>query len=101
MAAVSPFLDPGAQTSEGQLALIHLKRDLLTPVILEPSTPDGEATERRVINTRFGSFPHSNLVDIPWGTQVRAAVVDHRGRGKKKDKKRKREDGGEGEDGAQ
>ncbi|KAK8208143.1 S-adenosyl-L-methionine-dependent methyltransferase [Phyllosticta capitalensis] len=101
MATVSPFLDPGAQTSEGQLALIHLKRDLLTPVILAPSTPDGEATERRVINTRFGSFPHSNLVDIPWGTQVRAAVVDHRGRGKKKDKKRKREDGGEGEDGAQ
>ncbi|KAK7509391.1 S-adenosyl-L-methionine-dependent methyltransferase [Phyllosticta citriasiana] len=97
MAAVSPFLDPGASTSEGQLALIHLKRDLLTPVILETSTT---TDTNRVINTRFGSFPHSNLVDIPWGTQVRAAVLDHRGRGKKSAKKRKREDDG-GEDGAQ
>ncbi|KAK7545125.1 S-adenosyl-L-methionine-dependent methyltransferase [Phyllosticta citribraziliensis] len=96
MAAISPFIDPGAQTAEGQLALIHLKRDLLTPVILETSTTD----TNRVINTRFGSFPHSNLVNIPWGTQVRAAVVDHRGRGKKSAKKRKREDEG-GEDGAQ
>ena len=49
------------------------------------------------MNTRFGSFPHSTLIEIPWGSQVRASAVDTGSRGRKgwegSSKKRKRENG--------
>jgi tRNA (adenine57-N1/adenine58-N1)-methyltransferase catalytic subunit len=36
-----------------------------------------------VTNTRFGSFPHSTLVGLPWGSQVRASLVDTGSRGRR------------------
>ncbi|KAF2140152.1 uncharacterized protein K452DRAFT_319701 [Aplosporella prunicola CBS 121167] len=96
MAAVrpSPFLDPGARIAQGQLALIHLKRDLITPVVVDPQTTSTDGYAEPVVNTRFGSFPHSGLLNVPWGSQVRAANVDTGARGRKAGggKKRKRDD---------
>ncbi|ORY71118.1 tRNA methyltransferase complex GCD14 subunit-domain-containing protein [Pseudomassariella vexata] len=85
MAKVSPFLDPGVHTAQNGLAIVHLSRDNLEPVILngEVGAADGYA-EGRVINTRFGSFPHSTLIDQPWGSQIRASVVDTGTRGRKR-----------------
>jgi tRNA (adenine57-N1/adenine58-N1)-methyltransferase len=77
----SPFLDPGAGASIDSLAILHLKRDQLIPLILKSSADDGYA-EGAVTNTRFGSFPHSTLTGIPWGTQVRASKVDTGSRGR-------------------
>ncbi|KAL1625659.1 tRNA (adenine-N(1)-)-methyltransferase catalytic subunit trm61 [Diplodia seriata] len=96
----SPFLDPGAKTRDGQLALVHLSREHLTPVVINAS-PDAESlyAEGCVVNTRFGSFPHSTLVNVPWGMQVRAANVDTGRRGKKSNKKRKRDENAQGDDG--
>ncbi|KAB2576661.1 tRNA (adenine(58)-N(1))-methyltransferase catalytic subunit trm61 [Lasiodiplodia theobromae] len=95
----SPFLDPGAKTQDGQLALVHLSREHLTPVVINAS-PDAESeyAEGCVVNTRFGSFPHSTLVNVPWGMQVRAANVDTGRRGKKSNKKRKRDEDTPGDD---
>jgi tRNA (adenine57-N1/adenine58-N1)-methyltransferase len=39
--------------------------------------------EGNVTNTRFGSFPHSTLLGLPWGSQVRASKVDTGTRGRK------------------
>lgn len=92
----SPFLFPGPTSSIDTLSIIHLKRDLQIPTILKEHDDDDEGyTEGKVVNTRFGSFPHTTLIGLPWGSQVRASKVDtgSRGRrGKGKDKKRKRED---------
>ena len=77
----SPFLDAGAAASIGSLAILHLKRDQLIPLILKSNADDGYA-EGAVTNTRFGSFPHSTLKDVPWGTQVRASKVDTGSRGR-------------------
>ena len=95
----SPFLDPGARTQDGQLALVHLSREHLTPVVINAS-PDAESlyAEGCVVNTRFGSFPHSSLVNVPWGMQVRAVNVDTGRRGRKGGKKRKRDDDTPGDD---
>lgn len=81
----SPFIDPGSTTTEGTLALVHLSRDNLQPVYLKANTGavNGYA-EGNVINTRFGSFPHSTLIGVPWGAQVRASIVDTGSRGRKK-----------------
>jgi tRNA (adenine57-N1/adenine58-N1)-methyltransferase len=83
----SPFLEAGAAASIGSLAILHLKRDQLIPLVLKSTADDGYA-EGAVTNTRFGSFPHSTLKDIPWGSQVRASKVDtgSRGRGSAKRK---------------
>lgn len=85
MASVSPFLDPGPRTKPGSLAIVHLSRDNLMPVILKDDVGqvDGYA-EGTVINTRFGSFPHSTLINQPWGSQIRASVVDTGSRGRKR-----------------
>ncbi|KAI0401327.1 tRNA methyltransferase complex GCD14 subunit [Xylaria palmicola] len=85
MSTTSPFLDPGPLTTPGALALVHLSRDNVTPVYLteESGTVDGYS-EGAVINTRFGSFPHSTLIGQPWGSQVRASVVDTGSRGRKR-----------------
>ncbi|KAI1113717.1 tRNA methyltransferase complex GCD14 subunit [Nemania sp. NC0429] len=85
MSTVSPFLDPGPLTTPGALALVHLSRDNVVPVYLssDSGTVDGYS-EGAVINTRFGSFPHSTLIGQPWGSQIRASVVDTGSRGRKR-----------------
>ncbi len=96
----SPFLDPGPVSQPDSLAVLHLKRDLLLPTKLQERDEKNEGyDEGRVTNTRFGSFPHSTLIGLPWGTQVRASEVDTGSRGrkghkgsKKEQKKRKRDD---------
>lgn len=83
----SPFFDPGLKATPDSLALLHLRRDQLMPVNLQSSAnhADGYA-EGAVANTRFGSFPHTTLLDAPWGSQVRASKVDTGSRGRKKRK---------------
>ncbi|KAH8664225.1 tRNA methyltransferase complex GCD14 subunit-domain-containing protein [Xylariales sp. PMI_506] len=85
MRKISPFLDPGPRTSANSLAIVHLSRDNLVPAILngEVGEVDGYA-EGTVINTRFGSFPHSTLINQSWGAQVRASIVDTGTRGRKR-----------------
>ncbi|KAI0490568.1 tRNA methyltransferase complex GCD14 subunit [Xylaria cf. heliscus] len=85
MSTTSPFLDPGPLTTPGALALVHLSRDNVVPVYLseDSGTVDGYS-EGAVINTRFGSFPHSTLIGQPWGSQIRASVVDTGSRGRKR-----------------
>ncbi|KAJ4255629.1 tRNA (adenine-N(1)-)-methyltransferase catalytic subunit trm61 [Fusarium torreyae] len=85
MAEPSPFLEPGNTTSVGDLAIVLLSRDNLQPITLEKSTGavDGYL-EGATLNTRFGSFPHSTLLNISWGSQVRASNVDTGSRGRKR-----------------
>ncbi|KAI1376651.1 tRNA methyltransferase complex GCD14 subunit [Hypoxylon crocopeplum] len=85
MSGISPFLDPGPRTTTDTLAIAHLSRESILPVYLKDATGaiDGYA-EGAVINTRFGSFPHSTLLDKPWGSQIRASVVDTGSRGRKR-----------------
>ncbi|KAL1593764.1 tRNA (adenine-N(1)-)-methyltransferase catalytic subunit trm61 [Paraconiothyrium brasiliense] len=91
---VSPFLDPGPYSSAHTLGILQLKRDHLIPIVLSDSSST-EYAEGNVVNTRFGSFTHSSLIDKPWGTQVLASVVDTGSRGGRS-KKRKREATGDG-----
>ncbi|KAG5982066.1 hypothetical protein E4U55_002326 [Claviceps digitariae] len=81
----SPFLAPRLKTQPNTLAIISLSKDTFQPITLQQSTGavDGYA-EGVTLNTRFGSFPHSTLLDIPWGSQVRASVVDTGSRGRKR-----------------
>ncbi|TVY16674.1 tRNA (adenine(58)-N(1))-methyltransferase catalytic subunit trm61 [Lachnellula arida] len=98
----SPFLHPGAIAKTDRLSIVHLKRDLQAPTILRDHDEDDEGySEGKVVNTRFGSFPHTTLIGLPWGTQVRASKVDTGSRGRRgqkqekkqpQEKKRKRED---------
>jgi tRNA (adenine57-N1/adenine58-N1)-methyltransferase len=89
----SPFLHPGTLAQRDRLAIIHLKRDLQNPVVLKDTDEDDEGyAEGKVVNTRFGSFPHTKLIGLPWGTQVRAVKVDTGSRGRRQPKKRKRDD---------
>ncbi|KAK5993723.1 tRNA (adenine(58)-N(1))-methyltransferase catalytic subunit trm61 [Cladobotryum mycophilum] len=85
MAKPSAFLEPGLKTSQDTLAIISLSRDTFQPLTLERSTGavNGYA-EGATLNTRFGSYPHSTLLDIPWGSQVRASMVDTGSRGRKR-----------------
>ncbi|KAL9612719.1 MAG: hypothetical protein Q9167_002710 [Letrouitia subvulpina] len=79
----SPFLITTPTASQNTLAILHLRRDLLTPTTL--SLHDdlnlGYA-EGKVTTTRFGSFPHSTLIGKPWGSQVKASKVDTGTRGR-------------------
>ncbi|KAH8588790.1 tRNA methyltransferase complex GCD14 subunit-domain-containing protein [Bisporella sp. PMI_857] len=90
----SPFLHPGTVAQAGKLSIIHLKRDLQLPTVLKEHDEDHEGyAEGKVVNTRFGSFPHSTLIGQPWGTQIIASKVDTGSRGrriKELEKKRKR-----------
>jgi len=64
--------------------VLHLRRDLLITVKLEDrDLLDEGYAEGKVTNTRFGSFPHSTLIGVPWGTQVRASAVDTGSRGRR------------------
>jgi tRNA (adenine57-N1/adenine58-N1)-methyltransferase len=94
----SPFLFPGVASRANQLSIVHLKRDLQIPTILREHDEDDEGySEGKVVNTRFGSFPHTTLIGLPWGSQLRASIVDTGSRGRRaqgQDKKRKRENAG-------
>jgi tRNA (adenine57-N1/adenine58-N1)-methyltransferase len=82
----SPFLTPQSHAAENQLALLHLQRNSALPTILSLSATSAASTgyaEGVVTNTRFGSFPHSTLIGLPWGSQVRASKVDTGTRGRK------------------
>lgn len=83
---MSSFFSPGSTTETGQLALLHLSRDSSLPVVLSTAVlnaqDDGYA-EGVVTNTKFGSFPHTTLVEVPWGSQVRASKVDTGSRGRR------------------
>ena len=85
MSKLLPFLEPGQTAASRQLAIALLARDSFQPVFLEESAGavDGYA-EGAVLNTRFGSFPHSTLIGVPWGSQVRASAVDTGSRGRKR-----------------
>ncbi|KAK5079861.1 tRNA (adenine-N(1)-)-methyltransferase catalytic subunit trm61 [Lithohypha guttulata] len=81
----SAFFNPGPTTTEGQIASLHLSRDQQLPVQLTTVASRAEDqgyAEGVVTNTRFGSFPHSTLIDIPWGCQVLASKVDTGTRGR-------------------
>ncbi|KAI1876324.1 hypothetical protein JX265_003850 [Neoarthrinium moseri] len=85
MTKPSPFLNPGQTTKAGSLAIVHLSRDNLVPAILDDTVGEVNGyAEGTVINTRFGSFPHSTLIGQPWGSQIRASVVDTGSRGRKR-----------------
>ena len=79
---MSPFFQTAKTAEDGDLAILHLKRDTLTPITLRSTADDGYA-EGAVTNTRFGSFPHSTLIGLEWGAQVRASKVDTGTRGRK------------------
>ncbi|KAF1918630.1 S-adenosyl-L-methionine-dependent methyltransferase [Ampelomyces quisqualis] len=87
----SPFLDPGTHASANNLGILQLRRDQLIPAVLAPEA-DSDYAEGKVENTRFGSFPHSTLVNQPWGTQILASLVDTGSRGKSKKRKRDAKD---------
>jgi len=81
-ATSSPFFHTPPTAEAESLAILHLKRDSLIPVNLRATADDGYA-EGAVMNTRFGSFPHSTLIGLEWGSQVRASRVDTGSRGRK------------------
>ncbi|KEF61898.1 uncharacterized protein A1O9_03470 [Exophiala aquamarina CBS 119918] len=82
----SSFLTPGSIAKEHELATLHLRRDASIPVVLSIKVQDAEDrgyAEGMVTNTRFGSFPHSTIIGMPWGSQIRASRVDTGSRGRK------------------
>ncbi|KAK4219219.1 S-adenosyl-L-methionine-dependent methyltransferase [Rhypophila decipiens] len=95
----SPFLDPGPVTKANSLALLHLSRDNLEPVYLAQTAGEHDGyAEGVVVNTRYGSYPHSSMIGIPWGTQIRASKVDTGSRGRKR-KRPNGDDAGPSSDG--
>ena len=93
----SPFLTSGSVALQDSLAILHLNRDNSIPTILRAQDEQNEGyDEGKVTNTRFGSFPHSTLIGVPWGSQVRASVVDTGSRGRRapgeRRQKRKRDE---------
>ncbi|KAK2602967.1 hypothetical protein N8I77_009461 [Diaporthe amygdali] len=95
----SPFLNPGPVAKPNQLAIIQLSKDDLIPVYLRDTKGEHDGyKEGHVLNTRFGSFPHSTLIGAPWGSQVRASNVDTGSRGRKKKNKQAKEAAAEGKE---
>lgn len=89
----SPFLTPGTRAQPDTLALLHLRRDNALPTILRIHDDENLGyKEGKVTTTRFGSYPHSTLLDQPWGTQIVASKVDTGSRGRKTHLKRKAAD---------
>ena len=78
----SPFFHTPPVAEANSLAIFHVKRDSLLPITLRTTADDGYA-EGAVTNTRFGSYPHSTIIGVPWGSQVRASKVDTGTRGRK------------------
>ena len=88
---VSPFLHSGTVAQADKLSIVHLKRDLQLPTILREHDDDDEGyAEGKVVNTRFGSFPHKTLIGRPWGSQILASRVDTGSRGRRDQKPEKR-----------
>ncbi|KAJ5134404.1 tRNA (adenine(58)-N(1))-methyltransferase catalytic subunit trm61 [Penicillium atrosanguineum] len=86
----SPFLTPGSTAGPDTVALLHLRRDQTIPTILRTFDDQNLGyKEGKVSNTRFGSFPHSTLIDQPWGSQIAASKVDTGSRGRRGPSKRK------------
>lgn len=91
----SSFFAPGPVTRESQIASLHLNREQELPVKLSTvasSVAEKGYAEGVVTNTKFGSFPHSTLIGVPWGCQVLASKVDTGTRGRvnsSRNKKRK------------
>ncbi|KAK3685507.1 S-adenosyl-L-methionine-dependent methyltransferase [Podospora appendiculata] len=82
---ISPFLEPGPRTKANSLAILQLSRDNFLPVHLQHATGEHDGyAEGVVVNTRFGSFPHSTMIGVPWGSQIRASKVDTGSRGRKR-----------------
>jgi tRNA (adenine57-N1/adenine58-N1)-methyltransferase len=79
---ISPFFHTPPTAEADSLAIFHVKRDSLLPITLRTTADDGYA-EGAVTNTRFGSYPHSTIIGVPWGSQVRASKVDTGTRGRK------------------
>ncbi|KAL8664590.1 MAG: hypothetical protein Q9168_007873 [Polycauliona sp. 1 TL-2023] len=98
MSTPSLFLEPSSAARPDALAVLHLKRDLLTPTVLR--THDDEQlgyAEGKVTTTRYGNYPHTTLIGQPWGSQIKASLVDTGTRGRVglhtgHVKKRKRDD---------
>ena len=90
----SPFLCRGECAEADSLAVLHLRRDHQVPLLLSTQDQSDQGYEEgKVTNTRFGSFPHSTLIGVKWGSQVRASAVDTGSRGHKSaSKKRKRDE---------
>ena len=82
----SPFFVRDEVARKDSLAIISLKRDQQMPAFLQdPDQTSGDA----IANTRFGSYPHSTLLEKPWGSQIIAVNVN--AIDPKKGRKRKRE----------
>ncbi|KAG9244940.1 adenine-N(1)--methyltransferas-like protein catalytic subunit trm61 [Calycina marina] len=95
----SPFLFPDTVAQADKLAIVHLRRDLQIPTILKEHDEDDEGyAEGKVVNTRFGSFPHKTLIGKSWGSQILASKVDtgSRGRRDQKSAKKQKKDNAEG-----
>ncbi|KAK0615921.1 S-adenosyl-L-methionine-dependent methyltransferase [Bombardia bombarda] len=83
--SISPFLELGPRTKANSLAVLHLSRDNLMPVYLQQTSGEHDGySEGVVVNTRYGSFPHSTMLNVPWGSQIRASKVDTGSRGRKR-----------------
>ncbi|RAO71690.1 uncharacterized protein BHQ10_007702 [Talaromyces amestolkiae] len=85
----SPFFNPGTTSSADQLAILHLRRDALVPTILRTHDDEEQGyDEGKVVNTRFGSFPHTTLINQPWGSQIVASDVNTGKRSRTKGKRK-------------
>jgi tRNA (adenine57-N1/adenine58-N1)-methyltransferase catalytic subunit len=84
---MSAFLTPSNTATNHGLALISLGREHVAVVLNAPvSSADDQDRQDPITNTRFGSYPHSTLVNVPWGSQILASNVGaiERQRGKKR-----------------
>lgn len=80
----SPFLNPGPVAHSDSLAILHLRRDSLIATRLQDRDDTDQGYDEGIVtNTRFGSYPHSTLINRPWGTQVLASAVDTGSRGRR------------------
>lgn len=87
-----PFLPRSPTTAPDDTVILHLRRDQLVPVTLQNTSAESTGyAEGAVVNTRFGSFPHSTLLNVEWGRQVKASVVDTGRRGRNGWQNKKRE----------
>ncbi|KAI4173251.1 MAG: hypothetical protein LQ348_006618 [Seirophora lacunosa] len=79
----SPFFQPSPVATPDSLAILHLKRDLLTPTVLREHDDENIGyAEGKVTTTRYGNYPHSTLIGKPWGSQIKASQVDTGTRGR-------------------
>lgn len=84
----SAFLTPSTRANPDDPAVLHLRRDQSTSTVLRSyDDEDLGYKEGKVENTRFGSYPHSTLIDQPWGSQVIASKVDTGARGRRPKRK--------------